>query len=307
MIPSIEIIELPSNLGLKELIPGKEPAVKKLPDWLQKNGFYDLLKPSKIYQIIPPPYSMNFDDETQVRNADAIIAYAQEQVPVLKKTIRPGIFTLVIGGDCSILIGNALALKQLGNYGLFYLDGHTDYMLPELSSTGGVAGMDLAIVTGNGHMKLTNIENCKPYIVEENVWCVGNREYDKDYVAAVENSKVKYYDLNTLRSTGIDVCVNSFLSNLEDHNLDGFWIHLDVDVLDDDLMPAVDSRTPGGLSYSELSAILEKLISDKKCAGLEITILDPDLDPMGTYTVPFIHEMSTIIRNGLHAKQDTSV
>ena len=27
--------------------------------------------------------------------------------------------------------------------------------------------------------------------------------------------------------------------------LDGFWVHLDVDVLDDDLMPAVDYQTPG--------------------------------------------------------------
>jgi len=299
---SIEIIELPSNLGLKALTPGKEPGVKNLPDWLKKNGFYNLLNPSRITRITPPPYSMHFDEETKVRNANAIIAYAREQVPVLKKTMLPGIFTLVIGGDCSILIGNALALKQLGNYGLFYLDGHTDYMLPDLSSTGGVAGMDLAIVTGNGHPRLTNIDNCKPYINEKNVWCVGNREYDKDYVAAVENSNVRYYDLDTLRKTGIEHCVDSFLFNVEVQNLDGFWIHLDVDVLDDDLMPAVDSRTPGGLSYSELSAILEKLIGATKCVGLEITILDPDLDPMGTYTIPFIHEMSTILKNALHLR-----
>ena len=296
MIHSIEIIELPSNLGLKELTPGKEPGVKNLPDWLKKNGFYDLLKPSQITRITPPPYSMYFDEETKVRNTDAIIAYAKEQVPVLKKTILHGVFTLVIGGDCSILIGNALALKQLGNYGLFYLDGHTDYMLPELSSTGGAAGMDLAIATGNGHSRLTNIDNCKPYFIETNVWCVGNREYDRDYVAAVENSNVRYYDLEALRNTGIEKCVDSFLLNVVDQNLDGFWIHLDVDVLDDDIMPAVDSRTAGGLSYSELSAILEKLIGDTKCVGLEITILDPDLDPMGTYTIPFIHEMSTILR-----------
>jgi arginase len=307
MTAPIEIIELPSNLGLKEPIAGKEPGVKKLPGWLKKNGLYDLLKPSKISRIIPPPYSMHFDDEIKVRNADAIIAYAHEQVPVLRNTIRPAVFTLVIGGDCSILIGTALALKQLGNYALFYLDGHTDYMLPQLSATGGVAGMDLAIVTGSGHPRLTNIDNLRPYFIEENVWCVGNREYDKDYVAAIENSNLKYYDLNNLRNNGIENCINSFLSNLEVQQLDGFWIHLDVDVLDDELMPAVDSRTPGGLSYSELSTILVKLISDKKCAGLEITILDPDLDPLSTYTAPFVHEMSTILKNGLHAKRDASV
>jgi arginase len=38
--------------------------------------------------------------------------------------------------------------------------------------------------------------------------------------------------------------------------LDGFWIHLDADVLDDEVMPAVDYRLDGGLSFSDLSELL---------------------------------------------------
>jgi arginase len=60
-----------------------------------------------------------------------------------------------------------------------YLDGHTDFVLPSMSQTA-VPGMDLAIVTGHGHHKLTNIHQLEPYFEEENVWCIGNRYWDSN-------------------------------------------------------------------------------------------------------------------------------
>jgi arginase len=35
-----------------------------------------------------------------------------------------------------------------------------------------------------------------------------------------------------------------------------FWVHVDADVLDDAVMPAVDYRQPGGLSPDELATVL---------------------------------------------------
>jgi arginase len=79
---------------------------------------------------------------------------------------------------------------------------------------------------------------------------------------------------------------------VETQKLDGFWVHLDVDVLSDDLMPAVDSRLAGGLSYSALEAFLRSLLSHPKAIGIEITVLDPDLDPSGEYTTAFVRHFS---------------
>jgi len=293
---NIAIPEFPSNLGLIEPAPGLEPGVKKLPVWLQKYSFYKLLSLEKIYSLFPPSYSMNIDKESGVRNADAISDYAKQQAGILKKVIQEKTFAVAIGGDCSILIGNSLALKQLGNYGLFFLDGHTDFAWPLLSQTAGAAGMDLAIVTGHGHKKLSNILNLGPYINEKNVWCVGNRNFDEVYVRAITNSKINYFDLNKLREEGIINCCNSFLKMVAENNLDGFWIHLDVDVLNDEIMPAVDSREEGGLIYKELNEILEILVSSKKAIGMEITILDPDLDPSGIYTKNFVNEIGQLIK-----------
>ncbi|HEY0679990.1 MAG TPA: arginase family protein [Chitinophagaceae bacterium] len=282
------IIELPTNLGLKEPSPGKEPGVKKLPAWLKKHGFHSLLQPVKTITLEPPAYSMNLDNESQVRNADKIVAYAEKQLQVLKMSLLNGEFPVVIGGDCSVLIGNSVALKEIGTYGLFFLDGHTDFMWPSLSQTGGAAGMDLAIVTGYGHDKLTDIHGQKPYFKEEHVWCVGNREYEEWYVNTIRESSIHYIDLDSLRQTGIKKCVTDFIKMVDANNLDGYWIHIDVDVLNDDIMPAVDSRQPDGLNYPEFNELMKYLLSDPKATGLEITILDPDLDSSGLYTKEFV-------------------
>ena len=294
------IVEFPSNLGLKEPQPGKEPGVKNLPDWLWKHHLHKLIHPKNSVRLDPPKYSNKRDPETQILNSNSLIDYAREQAYLLNNLLSQNKFPFILGGDCSILLGTAIALKQKGNYGLFYLDGHTDFMNISLSETGGVGGMAASIVTGNGADKLTNILNLRPYIKEENLWCVGNREYDDAYENEIRNSSATYVSLDHLRKQGVLKCVQLFLSEIENKNLDGFWLHIDVDVLNDTIMPCVDSRTPDGLTYAEFNELTSMLFQSNLLTGLEITILDPDLDPTGQYTKEFVSHFSTTFNQHIH-------
>ncbi|WP_264524685.1 arginase family protein [Flavobacterium sp. N502536] len=287
------IVEFPSNLGLKEPQPGKEPGVKKLPDWLWKHNLHKVILPKNIIRLDPPKYSNSRDPETQLLNSNSLVGYAREQAYLLNNLLSQNKFPFILGGDCSILLGAAIALKQKGNYGLFYLDGHTDFMDVALSETGGVGGMAASIVTGNGTEKLTNILNLRPYINEENLWCVGNREYDDAYENEIRNSAATYVSLENLRKEGILKSVQSFLSEVKNKKLDGFWLHIDLDVLNDAVMPCVDSRTPDGLTYEEFNELLALLFQSNQLTGLEITILDPDLDVTGQYTKEFVQQFTT--------------
>ena len=85
---------------------------------------------------------------------------------------------------------------------------------------------------------------------------------------------------------------------VEENELDGFFIHLDVDVLNDDIMPAVDSREKDGLNYPEFNTLLSKLLSSSKAVGIEITILDPKLDKGGKYTTEFVSNFVKVIEIG---------
>lgn len=294
----INILEFASNLGLKKTKFQTEPTVNKLPAWLKKHGFHRQINPELVLGIKPPGYSMDLDKESGVRNANKLVDYAIQQSELVYRQLEGGAFQIIIGGDCSILIGNSIALKKKGNFGLFFMDGHTDFILPELSETGGAAGMDLAIVTGYGPDKLTNIYNQKPYFKEKNVFCVGNREYDQKYVHPILQTNIKYFDLKMLRANGLKNTAHQFLDLVQVQELEGFFIHIDVDVLNDNIMPAVDSREMDGLTYKEFSEILEPLLSSKQAVGLEITILDPDLDKEGKYTAEFVKNFIEIVEHG---------
>lgn len=294
---NICIVEFPSNLGLKEPTPGKEPGVKQLPNWLQKHHFHHQINPQSVIRLNPPKYNNKRDTETGILNIDSITDYSIKQAELIQKLLADHNFPFVLGGDCSIILGPAIALKQSGNFGLFYLDGHTDYMNIALSETGGVGGMGASLVTGYGPDKLTNILGLSPYIKEENLWCVGNREYDEQYEDEIRNANAKYTSLEMLREQGMINCAQSFLEEIERKQLDGFWVHIDVDVLNDELMPCVDSRTPDGLTYNEFNQLTHHLFKSPKLTGVEITILDPDLDPDGRYTKDFVFNLTNIFNS----------
>ena len=63
-----------------------------------------------------------------------------------------------------------------------------------------------------------------------------------------------------------------------------FWIHLDVDVLDEQVMPATDYLMPGGLEWEELAALLAPLCASPAAIGLSVACLNPEKDPGGLLT-----------------------
>lgn len=290
----VHLIEAPSNLGLKELTPGVAPAVDRLPAWLRRWGFYERVAPDFLHAVPPPPYAMDLDP-VGVRNAAAIARYSQQLAACIAPVVAQPGFALVLGGDCSIVLGIALGLKTAGTYGLFFLDGHTDYATPGRSATGGAAGMDLALATGAGPALLTNLAGQGPYIAPRHAWSVGNREADDPDAAALRAASVQYVDLARLRRQGPAACAAAFLADIAAHGLDGFWIHFDVDVLADELMPAVDSPQPGGLTYAELAALLVPLLQSGHAVGLDITILDPSKDPTGAVTRRFVAALAPVL------------
>jgi arginase len=85
--------------------------------------------------------------------------------------------------------------------------------------------------------------------------------------------------MSQVRSAGPEQLARDALTHLGRAGLDGFWLHLDADVLDPGVMPAVASPDPGGLQRDELAAMLLPLLGSGRCAGLQVTVFDPDLDP----------------------------
>jgi len=287
----IVVLDAPSNLGLQPPAGGKEPGTRRLPDRLRAHRLLKRVGAADGGRIPAPPYDPTVDPVTGVRNAQAIAAYSQQLAAAVQPLVSSGAFPLVLGGDCSILLGPMLALRRQGRYGLCFIDGHLDLLTPETSASKGAAGMDLALAIGHGPDLLANLEGLWPLVQESDVVALGFRGGTEGYgalAALATRPPLLWLPLSEVRNQGPVASAEAALALFEGGQLQGFWIHLDADVLDDSVMPAVDSRQPDGLSYEELGAVLRRLLQSALSVGMEITILDPDLDPDGLIVESFV-------------------
>jgi arginase len=150
------IIEAPSVLGLWP------SGVQNAPSVLLEMGLSVGLGIEKTLRLEPPPYDPRRDSETHMLNPAGLLAYTQELAREVWNELEDKHVPLLLGGDCSILLGPALALRERGRYGLLFIDGHMDYWDAELEPNGEAASMDLALVTGNGPALLSNIDGLGP-------------------------------------------------------------------------------------------------------------------------------------------------
>lgn len=183
-----------------------------------------------------------------------------------------------------------LLLDAPSNLGLRpFIDGHTDYPFPrhpQRYEKDGftAAGLDLGLATGHGSPELSDIDGLAPYFREEDVVVLAYRDAgtpDNYILDAWERSPMTRLPLERVRDIGVAASIQEALLQLERPELEGFWIHLDVDVLDPQWMPAVDSPDPGGLRFDELEPIVRAAVQSPRAVGMELTIFDPDKDPDG--------------------------
>ena len=274
----IRIISAPSILGLKPsgvqllgktlldlglaALPGAKTGIVKLPD------------PNK-------EYSFQRDPATNCLNAPALKDFCLELHATIKTTVANSEFPLVLGGDCSILIGVMSALKTNGRAGLLFLDAHADFYSPETSVTGELADMDLAIVAGYGPPFLTNINDLGPYVDEEDIIHVGQRDQDetqKYNSPDIHQTEITCISASDCGERGASAVAAEVKERMINSPAYGFWIHFDTDVLNDDLNPAVDYRLPGGLLIDDVHVIVSAALSTGKCIGMSVTIYNPRLD-----------------------------
>jgi arginase len=284
----IGVIEAPSILGLKPT------GVQHLSDSLISANLLGQLCAEYVGRIEAPPYDPKRDKVTYLLNPQGIHDYSLLLAEAVASVLEENKFPLALGGDCSILIGNVLALRRLGKYGLFFIDGHADFYQPEASPTGEVADMDLAIVSGRGPDILTNIDGLKPLVQDNNIVLFGHRDAEEAEAFGSQNvreSDIFVIDLEEVRKLGITRAASKGLDKLLDENLKGFWIHFDVDVLDDEVMPAVDYRMKGGMNFTEFSKLLKIILKSGQAVGMDITIFNPNLDKDGSITRNFVSSL----------------
>jgi arginase len=272
------VIEAPSILGLKPT------GVDGLAQRLLENGLAARVNARYAGRLEPPTYSGEREPETLTLNAHAIASWSPRLADAIGALLERREFPLILGGDCSILLGAMLALRRRGRFGLLFIDGHADFYQPEANPNGEAASMELAFVTGYGPALLTDLEQRRPLVRAEDTVVFGFRDADeqRQYGSQSLPTEILALDLPTVRRIGIELAMRTALERVTRPNLEGFLVHLDADCLDDRIMPAVDYRLPDGFRWDELTSILRHAVGSGRAVGLEVTIYNPGLDEDGS-------------------------
>src|SRR5215467_1316288 len=183
----IALLSAPSNLGLRPPAPTSVPGCAKAPEALREAGFHRRLAELGVEErgvVLPGRYT---DDATagSLRNQVAIIEHARRLAERIELLRSEGLAPLVLGGDCSILVGAGLALRRAaGRYGLVHLDGHTDFRNPGNSGQcASLAGEDLAAAVGLHWPAIADIDGLSPYFSPVDTAHAGCRDEDEEFQA----------------------------------------------------------------------------------------------------------------------------
>lgn len=279
LLRKFAIIEAPSVLGHMATHLG----VARMPDVLLAAGLDKRIHARRAGRFETPPWKEERDPETQIMNPKAINEYSITLADAFDKVLDNKEFPVVLGGDCSILLGTTLSLKRRGRYGVLYIDGHPDMYPPEHSTIlGAASASDVGYATGRGPDIVTNIEGRKPLLRDDDIVIFG---YGDGSVQTRNRTPQLPADMlafnsDEVRILGVELAAEEAVAHLTRlGGPEGFLIHIDADVLNRDIMWSCDAPHPDGLSWDELSTVLRVAMSSPKALGIQLTIYNPDMDP----------------------------
>lgn len=193
-------------------------------------------------------------------------------------SISQGNFPLVLGGDHSLGIGSIAGVsKAVKNLGVIWIDAHGDLNTDKTTLTGNIHGMPLAASMGKGPDKLVNLFEHRIKVKDENIVHMAGRDLDPGESELIENSKIKAFSMDKVKSLGIDKVIEESINYLKD-KVDGIHVSFDIDSIDSLYVPGTGTPVGGGLTVDEAKKILAALSSSGMMVSLDFVELNPALD-----------------------------
>jgi arginase len=279
---SVLVLGAPSSIGIRpDDQTGAPQSVDRAPEIFRHLGVVERLDATDLGDVVPPPYEDFVRPPGRARNEAGVGTYSRWLADRVATGLAGHQFLVVLGGDCSIVLGCLLGSSRLvGPVGLAYVDAHADFATPEESQTGSVASMGLALAVGRGDSPLARLAGRTPIVRAEHVALIGRRDASEPSYGheGLRTSGILDLPHPAIQPDAVAATLSATLARIAESDLNGFWILVDADVIDPAVMPAVGSPEPGGPGIDELAALLGPMVNHPRALGLAITLYDPSLD-----------------------------
>jgi arginase len=202
---------------------------------------------------------------------------------VLAEGQRP----LLLGGCCGLVMGAVAGARDaLGRVGVVNVDGHVDAYDHRTSPTGEAADMPVSALLGLGWPDLLRVMGPSPVVARGDAVVIGAR--DRDEAADIGDLPDRLGIMQQDRDAVVAdppaagrAAVAHFAAGTA--TAPSYWVHLDVDVLDEAAFPATDYLMPNGLDLDQLAQVLQPLAQHPAMIGFSLGCYNPSKDPDGRY------------------------
>jgi arginase len=189
-------------------------------------------------------------------------ASVREQVDFV---LEQGDIPVSISGDCCTSMAVLAALQQNGHAPLLlWLDAHGDFNTAEITTSGFLGGMPLAMISGRGDQQFVNSVGLSP-LGDADIILADGRDLDPAEKKLIESSAITW--LKTIEA-------------IKQYDFNGrpVYIHFDVDIIDANEAPAVLYPVPGGPGKEELAGLFQYLRNTQNICAVSVTPWEPGLD-----------------------------
>jgi arginase len=286
---AVKIVRQPKKIaliGAPSSAAAFQPGSEKAPAALRAAGLVDRLKEAGFevhdYGDCPQRLFADDDEHRRARNLPAIVAGLNDLKIHAETAIKSGALVLVLAGDCAQSIGLLTgARRYYKRLNLIWFDRDADLNTPATTPSGRIDGMVLAHITGRGAPELVRFWGETPLVREPDVLLYGIARLDPPEQEFLAKSPLRHITAEEIASKGAEKSASDALTHSHADTRD-FILHLDVDVISGDELPAVNIPQTGGLTLAQVRDSLKKFVARKNLLGLDIAQFNPDKDPDGS-------------------------
>jgi arginase len=204
----------------------------------------------------------------EIKTAFALCRMVADRV---RASQQEGCFPIVLSGNCNIAVGT-ISGCGCQNTGVAWFDAHGESTTPDTTTSGFLDGMGISILTGQCWGTLARSIPGFSTVPGGHILLVGSRDVDNEEIALLNQTGVT-------RVLGTEH-FGSVVASLA-RQVDGIYLHLDLDVLDPAQAVANQWTPPGGLTIETLKDAVGAIQAGARIKALGIAAYDPEADHNG--------------------------
>jgi arginase len=310
---AVKIVRQPKKIaliGAASSAAAFAPGTEKAPAALRAAGLVERLK-SAGYEVVdygdcPPRLFADDDEHRRARNLPAIVAGLNDLKVHAEVAIKSGAFVLVLGGDCAQSIGLLTGARRYYKHlNLLWFDRDADLNTPATTPSGRIDGMVVAHIIGRGAPELVRFWSDAALVREPDVTLFGIERLDSPEQEFLNKSPLRHVLASAIRSKGATAAAKAALTHVHADTRE-FILHLDLDVIDQEDLPAVNVPGSGGLRFDEVRSALTEFLSHKNLLGLDVAQFNPDKDPDGAAARKIVDLLVECLTARLHTESALS-